>query len=84
MNQPEISQGLKSQIHIREILSSKSQENNNLPWLFDSDFWYGYRFYKEKDRLPKKYWLKKIEGNIKRDRRNRHSLKKEGWVVLRV
>lgn len=50
----------------------------------DGDFWHGYQFSKKKDKLPKKYWLQKIEGNIKRDKRNRARLKREGWRVLRV
>ena len=50
----------------------------------DGDFWHGYQFAKLKKRLPKKYWLKKIERNIKRDKKNKLKLKKEGWLVLRV
>lgn len=50
----------------------------------DGDFWHGYGFEKSKKRLPKKYWIKKIEDNIKRDKRNRLKLKKEGWKVLRI
>lgn len=50
----------------------------------DGDFWHGYRFQKTKKRLPKKYWVQKINGNIKRDRRNRAKLKKLGWRVLRI
>jgi len=50
----------------------------------DGDFWHGYRFDSFKDRLPKKYWLEKIESNIKRDMRNRRFLRKDGWKVLRV
>lgn len=50
----------------------------------DGDFWHGYKFSKTKGRLPKKYWLQKIEYNIKRDRKNRTNLKKNGWKVLRV
>lgn len=50
----------------------------------DGDFWHGYQFSKQKKRLPKKYWVDKIEGNIKRDRRNRAKLRREGWKVLRV
>lgn len=50
----------------------------------DGDFWHGYRFSKMKDRLPKKYWQQKIENNIKRDRKNRAKLKRDGWKVLRV
>ncbi len=50
----------------------------------DGDFWHGYRFSRGKSRLPKKYWRAKIEGNIKRDRKNRLLLRKAGWKVLRV
>jgi len=50
----------------------------------DGDFWHGRNFKKTKDRLPKKYWRAKIEGNIKRDRKNRTKLRKEGWQVLRI
>jgi len=50
----------------------------------DGDFWHGRNFSKQKERLPKKYWLAKIEGNIKRDRINRNKLRKEGWKVLRI
>lgn len=50
----------------------------------DGDFWHGYQFSKQKKRLPKKYWLEKIENNIKRDKRVRAKLKREGWQVLRV
>jgi DNA mismatch endonuclease (patch repair protein) len=50
----------------------------------DGDFWHGYQFTKIKAKLPKKYWLKKIENNIKRDRRNRRRLHKDGWQILRI
>lgn len=50
----------------------------------DGDFWHGYRFSKNKGRLPKKYWQQKIENNIERDRKNRAKLRKCGWKVLRV
>ena len=48
------------------------------------DFWHGRNFSKQKKRLPKKYWLSKIENNIKNDRRNRLVLKKHGWKVMRI
>jgi DNA mismatch endonuclease (patch repair protein) len=50
----------------------------------DGDFWHGKNFSKTKDRLPKKYWIPKIEGNIKRDRKNRAELRRLGWKVLRI
>jgi DNA mismatch endonuclease, patch repair protein len=50
----------------------------------DGDFWHGYQFAKLKHRLPKKYWIKKIEKNIKRDKKSRLELTKLGWKILRV
>ena len=50
----------------------------------DGDFWHGYKFSRQKQRLPKKYWLAKIEGNIKRDKITSAKLKREGWRVLRI
>jgi len=50
----------------------------------DGDFWHGRNFAKQKKRLPKKYWVSKIEKNIKNDRRNRLVLRKARWKILRV
>lgn len=50
----------------------------------DGDFWHGNNFKKLKERLPKNYWQKKIEKNIKRDLVNTIKLKKQGWKVLRI
>ncbi len=50
----------------------------------DGDFWHGYDFARRKKKLPKKYWVEKIESNIVRDRRNRARMRREGWEVLRV
>lgn len=50
----------------------------------DGDFWHGYQFLKLKKRLPKKYWLKKIEKNVRRDIKNRAKLRKNGWKILRI
>lgn len=50
----------------------------------DGDFWHGRNFAKDRNRLPKKYWRKKIETNILRDKNNRAKLRKQGWKILRV
>lgn len=34
-------------------------------------------------KTNKKYWTAKLDGNVKRDKRNRRSLRKDGWRVLR-
>lgn len=50
----------------------------------DGDFWHGYQIATLKKRLPKKYWLPKIEKNVRRDIKNSSELKKKGWKVLRI
>ena len=50
----------------------------------DGDFWHGYKYQQWKHKLSKEYWIKKIEGNIKRDKSNHAKLRRMGWTVIRV
>jgi DNA mismatch endonuclease, patch repair protein len=50
----------------------------------DGDFWHGYNFKKRRRKLPLKYWVPKIEKNMKRDKENTKKLKKLGWKVIRI
>ena len=50
----------------------------------DGDFWHGYKFRKQQQRLPKKYWIAKINMNILRDKEVNRKLRKEGWRILRI
>jgi len=49
----------------------------------DGDFWHGWRFPEWRDKLSEK-WEEKIEANRRRDRRNRRSLQRMGWKVVRI
>jgi len=51
----------------------------------DSEFWHGYDWDKQKDRLStnRDYWIKKIETNILRDVKINKKLENKGWTVLR-
>ena len=49
----------------------------------DGDFWHGYDFESRKSSLDK-FWRKKIEGNIQRDKKIRSKLKRDGWKVVRL
>jgi DNA mismatch endonuclease (patch repair protein) len=49
----------------------------------DGDFWHGYDYKKRKKELPV-FWRKKIENNVKRDKRNGLLLRKMGWKVVRL
>lgn len=49
----------------------------------DGGFWHGYRFSQWSSNLSP-FWLQKIAGNIRRDRRNFGRLRRAGWRVVRV
>ena len=51
----------------------------------DSEFWHGYDWEVRKYDIKsnKDFWIKKIEGNIKRDKIVNKILKEKGWNVLR-
>src|SRR5688572_19499493 len=51
----------------------------------DSSFWHGRNWEKAKKciRTNREFWLKKIEGNIKRDKFVTKELRKQGWHVIR-
>lgn len=51
----------------------------------DSEFWHGKTIKNKKKtiRNNRSYWIKKIQENIERDKKNNEELKKQGWDVLR-
>lgn len=51
----------------------------------DSEWWHGRNWKKRRNEIHsrRKFWINKIEGNIKRDRKVNRLLKKQGWAVLR-
>ena len=51
----------------------------------DGEFWHGFEWEKKKPKINsnRDYWIKKIEGNIERDKRNTHLLEEQGWKVIR-
>jgi DNA mismatch endonuclease (patch repair protein) len=51
----------------------------------DSEFWHGrnWRSKKEGIRSNRKYWITKIENNMRRDKDVNVRLRKLGWTVLR-
>ncbi|MDP4117162.1 MAG: DUF559 domain-containing protein [Bacteroidota bacterium] len=60
------------------------QIGENLLVFVDSDFWHGWHFEQWKDRLPKNYWVEKIERNRQRDKKKFRLLRKQGYRVLRI
>ena len=51
----------------------------------DSEFWHGYNWdvRKEDIKSNRAFWIKKIEGNMKRDAAVNEILRNRGWTVLR-
>ena len=51
----------------------------------DSEFWHGYNWDTRKHDIKsnKDFWIKKIEGNIKRDEYVNKILHDQGWKVIR-
>jgi DNA mismatch endonuclease (patch repair protein) len=54
----------------------------------DGDFWHGRHWTARREKLARGanavYWVAKIEANVRRDRRHRASLRRDGWHVLRL
>lgn len=54
----------------------------------DGDFWHGKHWTARKRKLTRghnaPYWVAKIAANMRRDRRNRRALEKDGWGVVRL
>src|SRR3989344_6089130 len=61
-----------------------SSSKKRIAIFIDGDFWHGYNWKKLGKIPPKKYWQKKIEKTIERDKKYTKQLKKEGWKVLRL
>lgn len=78
--------GIYFQKHYKNVIGKPdiAVPRKKIAIFIDGDFWHGWQFNKIKAKLPKRYWLKKIENNIKRDKRSRAVLRKNGWRVLRV
>jgi DNA mismatch endonuclease (patch repair protein) len=50
----------------------------------DSDFWHGWQYPRWKHLLKDDFWRSKIEGNRLRDKIVTRTLRREGWVVIRI
>jgi DNA mismatch endonuclease, patch repair protein len=50
----------------------------------DGCFWHKCPLDYKEPRTRKKFWAKKIAGNIRRDRVVNNTLSSEGWIVLRI
>ena len=51
----------------------------------DGEFWHGFKWEEKKRKIRnnRDYWIKKIEGNIARDKKYNKELMEQNWIVLR-
>jgi DNA mismatch endonuclease (patch repair protein) len=92
------SKGSKMEVEFTQLLKSNNIEFTYQPKIFgkpdfllkpnivifcDSSFWHGRNWKMLKNQLKEGYWRDHIAKNMKRDRLVSHTLRKEGFVVLR-
>jgi DNA mismatch endonuclease (patch repair protein) len=60
-------------------------EKQKIAVFCDSSFWHGYNWRAQKAtiKVRKKFWYKKIEDNMRRDRAITTHLRQKGWKVFR-
>lgn len=79
-------QKIHFQKHYKKAVGSPdvAVPSKKLAVFIDGDFWHGWKFSQWKEKIPEKYWQKKIESNIRRDKKTFATLRRNGWKVLRV
>ncbi len=81
------SQGIRYRIKNKSIIGKPdiAIKKYKLAVFVDGEFWHGYNWSEKKQKIKsnRDYWIKKIEGNIQRDKKVNKELKKDGWTVLR-
>ncbi|MEW6036562.1 MAG: very short patch repair endonuclease [Candidatus Micrarchaeota archaeon] len=60
-----------------------SSDGRKILVFVDGDFWHGWDYAKRKAKLNS-FWRRKIEQNMRRDKRQRALLRKKGWTILRL
>jgi len=50
----------------------------------DSNFWHGWQYPRWKHKLKNDFWRNKIEKNRKRDKRITVTLRRKGYIVIRL
>ncbi len=87
--------GYRYRLHVKK-LSGKPDivfASARVAVFVDGDYWHGAQWKRRgfksledqmKDVSNRDYWIKKIKGNVRRDKRNNALLRKSGWKVLRI
>ena len=77
--------GLRYRVNVRALLGCPDIvfSTRQVAVFVDGDFWHGWRFSRWSEKLAP-YWKDKIAGNMRRDKRVRSTLRRDGWTVIRV
>lgn len=58
--------------------------DKNVCVFLDSDFWHGWQFPRWKHKMKNAFWRDKIDRNRRRDKKVTATLKRNGFVVIRL
>lgn len=80
-------QGIRYRLQNKTIIGKPdiSIKKYKLAVFVDGEFWHGFNWKEKKKKLKsnRDYWINKIEGNMKRDKKVNKELREKGWTVLR-
>ena len=80
--------GINFRKHPKGIFGNPDAANKSkkIAFFFDSAFWHGHDWENRKRdfKSKKKFWIKKIERNIERDKEVTRKLRRKGWRVVRI
>ncbi len=79
-------EGIRYRINNAKIIGKPdiTIKKYKLAIFIDGEYWHGYNWKLKKTKIKtnRDYWIKKIEGNMQRDKYNDSILKENGWTVL--
>ena len=79
--------GIRFRKHLKDLPGKPDivVNKHKIAIFVDGEFWHGYNWKRKRINIKsnRTYWLPKIEGNMRRDKRNNRVLKQLGWKVIR-
>jgi len=80
-------EGIRYRIENKKITGNPdiTIKKHKIAIFIDGEFWHGFNWQEKKTKIKsnREYWIKKIERNIERDKKNNQLLINQNWVVLR-
>lgn len=80
-------EGIRYRKENKEIIGNPdiSLKKYKIAIFIDGEFWHGYNWQEKKEKIKsnREYWIRKIESNIARDKKNNQMLYEQNWIVLR-